>query len=210
MKMLLIGDTNSIWLLNFIEYYLISHDIKVTIFTDIKLKQRNINFYKEREIEVIECLHRGIFVERKPTKLGFWMNLLKGTIQQKSFEEYDIINIQYVDLTLLIWIMLITRFPEKIILSYWGSDLFRKKKYVLKVVAPFVRRAGKYTFDNIDLYNFFIDIYGWKLKERSFIALFGISILENIKKCMEIYGRDEIRQKYSIAKTDIVIEIGYN
>lgn len=105
---------------------------------------------------------------------------------------------------------LLTNTKEKLILSYWGSDLLRSKKRSLLHMGRFVKCADFITFDNKDLEMAFKEIYQWADKMPSETILFGLPVLDIIREKYKDGSAETVREKWRVPEGKMVIAVGYN
>lgn len=117
--------------MNFIENFLLKKNYNIWVLNRGNRKEHDkyIEFYKEKGIHLIEVpeLVSEVYGRRENDNLLKILYshflLLKAVIQSGP---YDLINMQFVDPWDLIDVILLKYLMKrKLILSYWGSDLFR-------------------------------------------------------------------------------------
>lgn len=221
-KLLVLGNVNSIHLKGLIERVMLPLGFKVDAFynasyaDDLKAQKRYIKSLEIKCFDSKRVLREEVcsFLRVK-LHLGKLASALKGIIEKayvgfvKTFNTYDIIHINYVDLWAL---KLATRLKKKntvLIATYWGSDLMRSSDKELKDRWKYLEQFDVITTDSIDLEDRFKEIYGTDTKfSKSMPRIcFGSEIAENIDELFN--GKRQISDK-EIPKDRLVISIGYN
>ncbi len=202
--------------MNFIENFLLKKNYNIWVLNRGNRKEHDkyIEFYKEKGIHLIEVpeLVSEVYGRRENDNLLKILYshflLLKAVIQSGP---YDLINMQFVDPWDLIDVILLKYLMKrKLILSYWGSDLFRFEGEKVLHMGMLVKHADFVTFDNKDLEIEFKKKYKWSKKIPSRIAFLGLPILDIIDKKYKIEKLEDIRKKWGISTGKKVIAIGYN
>ncbi len=213
MKVLL-WSVCSPWTMNFVENFLVKHNYEVWILSigNNRDCKEYADFYKRKGLHLIEL--PPLALKMYEGKIGFFKAIYGRFLKLKAVIKagpFDIINMQFVyyaDLPDAIFLKYFMR--AKLILSYWGSDLFRVDRDELVLQGRYVRHADFITFDNLDLEKEFKKTYNWGKKIPSKAALLGLPVLDIINKSCGDKAKDDIRRKWGIAKDKIVIAIGYN
>lgn len=214
MKVLLWG-IYSPWTLNFVKNFLVKNNYEVWMLNrgDKKEIKKYIESYKQYGVHLIEF--PSIVVKEYDKReenifrsLYIHFLLLKTILKSGPF---DLINMQYVepfDLNDVIILKFLLK--TKLILSYWGSDLFRVEESKLNRLGKISKYADFVTFDNIDLELKYKRTYKWSNIIPQKTIMLGLPVLDSIKRKSTGEFKEEIREKWGIDKDKIVIAIGYN
>lgn len=215
MKVLL-WATYSPWTMNFVEEFLLknNHEVWILNRSNKKEYQKYVDFYKEKGVHLIELPEIVSNVYDGKEKGNIFKNWLCHFLLLKSvmkFGPFDLLNMHYIEYIYLIdMIILKYLMKTKLVLSYWGSDLFRVEKKELEVKGWYVRYADFITFDSLDLEIEFRKIYKWAKHIPSKVVFFGLPVLDIINKnCIE-KTNNNLRRKWGISEDKVVIAIGYN
>ena len=208
-----IGTISSPWTSSFIDRVLRDNDEFDIYILDTQISDYYIDKYTELGVHFIHTSKevREWYLNNKRGGIikSLWIHCVRLFMLIKS-KDFDIINFHFVDSINLMALTILKRiFGAKLILSYWGSDLFRVSDFKLKVLSVFVRKADYVTFDNEDLRTKNEKIYKGAKVERDTI-MFGLSVLEVIKNKFTCCSREAIRQSRNIDTKKNVIAIGYN
>lgn len=215
MKVLLWG-IYSPWTMNFVENFLQKNNYEVWMLNRGNKKEYKEykKFYEQRGVHLIDVseIVSEVYDKRKCGNfLKIWYShflLLKAVIKSGS---YDLINMQYVEYLDLIDVFVLKYIlRSKLILSYWGSDLFRIEKSKLSRMRILVNCADFVTFDNKDLEIEFRRIYKRARRIPSKVAFFGLPVLDIIDKKSREEVNDDIRKKWGISENKKVVAIGYS
>lgn len=170
---------------------------------------------------------RQIFINCLESKCGI-LKSLKNSFNHQHLKEifspilnnYDIINFHSLTPGLLLFVDYINP-DKKIILSYWGSDLFQiwgwdipqedeLKNYYVESKA--IKRADIITVHNYEMERAVIAKFGPGIKNKIVLALFGMNdkIFELIDKYRKAHPNLVFLNKYGIPEIKIKITIGYS
>lgn len=202
MKMLMLAQPNSSWTINIIQYYLIPRGVEVYLYPFWTVDEYFQKVYEENHVVVLDRIEKG-----KENRRFSWIMLLRKYIREYGI---DIINIQYVQYEHLLPVFLFKRKNQKLILSYWGSDLLRKDDRYLRKLYPLFTKVDSFTHESKNLMECFERLYGKKYEDKVHFCPFGIPILSEIKKSESVLTKEKLRSKYGIEEGKVVIAIGYN
>lgn len=212
----LLWSVYSPWTINFVENFLLKNNYEVWIVSRgyEKEQKKYIDFYKEKGIHLIEFPPKVYEIHGRKDNSSFLevcyghFLALKEIIKSGT---YDLINMQYVDYADLADVIILKyMMKSKLVLSYWGSDLFRIKKANLDFMSKASEHADFITFDNADLEMGFRKIRRQKNKIPLKTVLFGLPILDIIEQKQKSEKLAEIRRKWGITENKVVIAVGYN
>lgn len=213
---ILLWSIYSPWTMNFIEYFLLKNDYEVWVLNrgDRDEYKKYINFYKDKGVHLIELPKLVSNVFDGKGRENYFKVLysrflkIKAVLKEGSF---DLINMQFVDYTDLADVVILKYLLKtKLVLSYWGSDLFRQTESRLYSGGRFVKYADFITFDNRDLEIKFRKTYKWSDRIPSKTVLFGLPVLDIIVDKRKSGSKENMRKKWGIPKGKTVIAIGYN
>lgn len=142
-------------------------------------------------------------------KIFYWIKFNKYLKCKYPYHYGDIVHIQYVShCYLLIYPFLSSSF-DKLILSFWGSDLLRQRSVVLKGMKLLFHKAKIITFETDQMKHIFQERVGKSFDKNIRLVKFGISALADIDN---ISGDDinKFKSNYGISCGSKYITIGYN
>lgn len=222
-RILILGNVNSIHLKGFIERVIIPLGFKVGAFCNANSSEgieEQKKYLIKNQIKVFDNKRniRENFCRILKDKLHFGKvaSYIKGLMEKvyvlivKSFNTYDIIHINYVDVWALKLATSLKKKNTKLIATFWGSDLMRVSDEELKARWIYLKRFDIVSTDSIDLENRFKAVYG---ENNKFIdamprICFGSEIAENIDKFLLCDSRQILEKVIPVEK--LVISIGYN
>lgn len=211
---ILIWSICSPWTINFVENFLVKNNYEVWILNTSNKKESKeyIDFFESGRLHLIELPPLISEINEGKAQGDLFKNFYERFLRLKTIIKsgpFDVINMQFVRFTDLADVILLKYLMKsKLILSYWGSDLFRVNRKELTAQGKYVRHADFITFDNIDLEIEFKKIYRKKIPSK--VVLFGLPVLDIIDKTSRKMADEDIRRQWGIAKDKIVIAIGYN
>mgnify|MGYP003626954961 CR=1 FL=1 len=203
-KILLVGDGNHQFIINLAIWLRKEkkecYQIDVLSFTDLKKENEKI-YAKSYGIKSL-----GFFNKIKGLRTYYRFYLYKKLF--KTLPEYDIVNFHYISLDSYFWTDLFKKKTKAdIILSIWGSDLYRLKKNNYNNFLKTCQKADKISFTNEKALDYFKEKYSWK-KNNIFTLRFGLAPLEELKKIN--LSKIECKEKLNWNKNKYAIVIGYN
>lgn len=203
MRILLVAPANSSWTVNLIQYFLLPQKAEVFLYPFYgEIDDFFLDFYKKNNIHI---LARKIKENKK--KIPFvWLFSLKKYVKDYGI---DVINLQYVQLEYLFPVSLMKKSNQRLVLSYWGSDLLRIPKWKLKISSMFLHKVDSITFESGNLEEAFVERYSNKCAGIRHICRFGIPILNEIALSEQKVSKENLRNKFGI-KSEKVVAIGYN
>lgn len=204
-KIFLVGSLSNIHIYNYIVNVLSLLDIDIVVYHTASLstiREDYLDFYKKKGIQ--------IFGGRSIVEIGVinYMRLFYKTI--KSLNDYDYLHLHYVNHYLCPILFLFRKKFNKIILSYWGSDLYRSSFIKRLMVFPLLRVSSSISFITVDMLNYFSGLYG-KYREKCVILDFGNQFFDEIDACLKNYEneKNEIKRYFNLSQEKIVIVVGY-
>ncbi len=215
MKILLLGLMYSEWTRHFVEDCLLKNGYEVWMIyrKDRQGAYKNyVKNYKEKGVHFIKLPKavNNIPVKQENFLKKLYLHfLLLNTVRKSG--NYDLINLQYVGYINLIYAAILKFLTRgKLVLSYWGSDLFRMEDKKLAFLGLFAKKADFVTFDSIDLEAKFRSQYKWASRVPAETVYFGLSILDILKEKCEKSPLADVREKWGIPKDKTVVAVGYN
>jgi len=212
---ILLWSICSPWTINFVENFLVKNNYEVWILLNTSNKKESkeyIDFFESGRLHLVELPPLISEINEGKAQGDLFKNFYGRFLRLKTIIKsgpFDVINMQFVRFTDLADVILLKYLMKsKLILSYWGSDLFRVNRKELTAQGKYVRHADFITFDNIDLEIEFKKICRKKIPSK--VVLFGLPVLDIIDKTSRKMADEDIRRQWGIAKDKIVIAIGYN
>lgn len=125
-----------------------------------------------------------------------------------SIKEYQFVHFHFIDIDSNFLANCIgKKFNSKIILSIWGSDLYKLNRNNEIFFLNTVNLAHTITFTNEKSSEYFKEKFNWD-KDNLRICRFGLAPLEHLKNLT--LSKSECKRKLGIEESKIVITLGYN
>lgn len=126
----------------------------------------------------------------------------------KSLPYYDIIHFHFISVDSYFLVRHVKKYTKsKIILSIWGSDMYRIKPENEDMFFQTCKKADHITFTNQKAIEFFQSKYHWQ-KNNLRLCRFGLAPLENLKELKATRTEYKIQLNWKLEK--LAITIGYN
>lgn len=231
MKILLISVADSIWTKKYIEHVLANVASSVAIvspgnkiFSDY-YKESNVAVYPIDSDGAVKQSTGAFFIKIKKVISKQMMSVLPKIINRKiekafiirkigliskELGAFDVIHFHYIYPGMeRIYAPIISKHMGKIVLTYWGSDLFRITQRAENL--SLLSKASKITFMTTSLLDRFNSIYGDKYNGKVEIISFGvfgydyIDLAEKDKTGLLSYG-----EELGVKKNKLCIAVGYN
>lgn len=208
-RILLLGNPASIHMYNYVKNVLCKEDFDITIFYYCNEKHLDMRyevelFYQQQGVKLVEGLKP---IEYR--KLGF-LRYHKETVRLlKSLGHFDILHVHYIWYHLSPAIYKVRHLYKKIVLTYYGSDLYRTSFFESLLTIPSLSAADCITFMSEDMVDYYktLPFYLRRYLKKSTVVDFGnmfydkISSFDNKKElCKRLLGFDENK---------LLITIGY-
>lgn len=203
-KILIIGDGNHQFIINLVIWLKkeMGDAVKVDILSLTTFKEENRKYYNS----VYTISESKLINQIKGIRTTYRFHQYKRLFNR--LPEYDIVNFHYITLDSYFWTSLFAkRTKSKIILSIWGSDLYRLKKINENNFINACSKADEISFTNETSLIFFKDKYQWK-KNNLHTIRFGLAPLEILKGIKE--NKLQSKHKLHWNENKLAIVIGYN
>ncbi|MBH1942060.1 glycosyltransferase [Mobilitalea sibirica] len=223
MKILIYGNPNSIFVIDYIKYVLLAEDKeiqKIVLLSNSPMVEINIDytkFYEDNNIDVVGIININKYIMKIPKVRGLIFRLKSNYERNKSmrnlifkYHTFDTLHIHCVVPAAADLIRKYSNFFNNIISTFWGSDLLRaerknylklnyilNKSHCITVSTEVMKNVTECTFDIHD-------------KTKLKLASFGLSPLEYIKKLELQESIDKSKEILSLPKDKIIIHCGYN
>lgn len=203
MEVLIIGDSNSIWLKSIIANTLNCEIDHITILT----LSNNVysNYYESHNIDV-KLIKQGKHLHH----IGDLFNGLRN--RAILCDEYDLVLLHFVAIPYMSLLPMLRMRSKKIIISFWGSDILRlnhKRIVRNKVIKILLNYADRITMSTAEMEAKFRKEFGRGFSDKIVRTHFGSQV---VAKMQEIECEDicTIKEQYAITRDKVVISVGYN
>lgn len=199
MKMLIIGDANSMWTKTTIEQTVDTSKNEITLITHGNTKYQS--WYAEQGIRVL-LIPRHNFGKLNSLIAGWQLK------QQLKHERFDVMLIHFVDRLAMVIGLYLLPLAKKRVAAFWGSDIFRASKGTVLFFRAALRKFDKINLTTGAMLERFHKDYGHGLDDKITRANFGTEGIVNIQRTRE--NCDLKRAEFGIPEDKIVVAVGYN
>lgn len=211
MNILILGDSNSIFLRDYCTRVFADKKDNVCIFSYTN-ESKFSELYNDMGIKEIYIMP---YIENCPIRIT---NLIPIIIRKaKEIKKLlpftlpvDIIHIHYVEPSLLLYLFMLWITSRKRILTFWGSDILRISEDNKKLLVPFLYMASSIIFMIPNQYKIFSEIYGDHFKNKVQIIDMGNDILDCIDELRYNNVKAQIKREFGFSTHKVTIHVGYN
>lgn len=211
MKALIIGDSNSIFVKQYIDLVYDKSD-QVVLIVEGYLNETYRKYYDEHNISLVPLFSRYRFLSKIPwlrTSLlcKFWVDDLV-----KKYGRFDVVHIHAVNKLHKIIAERMRKYTQKIVVTVWGTELLKRTPSQLKYLESAYKNADKITLVNDKMIASFVSTYGESyLPKICKCAAFGIGLYGLIHKYSSLKSREEICTYFKFGyPSRINVFIGHN
>ncbi|HZL12381.1 MAG TPA: glycosyltransferase [Prolixibacteraceae bacterium] len=207
-RILLVGDGNHQFITNYTVWLNKQSNIKfqIDILSLSLVNNSNADYYNK------------IYSINDNSSISSTINQIKGVrryyrfLQYKKLlqklPEYDFIHFHFISVDCYFLVDQLKKHTKsKIILSIWGSDMYKVKPVNEKGFIQSCHRADYITFTNQKSIEYFASKYNW-VKNNLKLCRFGLAPLENLKELKA--SKSECKNILNWNKDKLAITIGYN
>ena len=212
MKYLVIGDSNSMHIFNFVKTFLIprGYEIHLLTLSTQRVREEYRQFYKENNVTLHSVAEKGYKGLDKTDRVHRLLNLWRKTRLMKEIPQVDVCHVHSVYKTSLAMLLQNKNKFKKLILSYWGSDIRDKSEAVLELREKCFDIADAITVTVEQTLNDFREIHGNKYDDKLSICRFATDGLNCIKGLSESVSREDCRYSYDVPEGKVVVTCGYS
>lgn len=208
-NILIIGDPSSVWIKRYIEKILMPEDVKIYV-ADFVKGGKFTDFYNQNGITLIALDRKtDSFIDRIP-KLGGLVSFIRNRKILKNIARYDIIQVHYVMRWALRLAKALKNKNSAFVVSYWGSDLFRKSQKEMNRERKYLDAATGITLSTIKMREKFRSVYGQRYDFVISSPFFGVSGFEDIDQIRKTFSASECKDSFGLRHDKLAIAIGYN
>ena len=212
MKYLVIGDSNSMHIFNFVKNFLLpkGYEVHLLSLSTQSIKESFRNFYRENGVVVHSVAERGYRGLNKTSLPYRLLNLWRKLRLMKELKNVDVCHVQSVYKTALLMVLQNKKKIQHLILSYWGGDVEDINPHVLSLREKCFNFADVITVTVKQTLLDFQRIHGHAYDEKLMISRFATEGLDCIKQLSETSTREACRNEYNVASNKILITCGYS
>ncbi len=205
-KVLLVGDANNIFLFNYAKWLRVEKtDLIVDVLSTSGVNDDKLPFYNQ--IIDLSKLKGFAFIDKmKGLRRVFLIFLYLRILSQ--LKDYDFVHFHFISPLRYSLISIIRHFTKsKVILSVWGSDMYRLNLFDKFGFKSACRKADLISFGNPDSIRFFIQNYKWK-KQNLMHCRFGLAPLDSLADLSKT--KEQCKSELGWDHNKLSIALGYN
>lgn len=203
MKIVLIGDADSIWIRDYVAHVIESETNSIFIVTNKNVN--NKEYYKEKKITVyVYQSGEKKLLKRLYQKIVFSIDIVK------KVGDIDVVHVQGLDYDLLLKSWKIWLLGKKKILTFWGSDILRASKRKLWSYYMFLLQAEHITVMTKDMQKKLKETFSENICKKVRVLDFGNPIYESINQVSVRLSVSECKAYWNIKDDKIAVAVGYN
>lgn len=207
-RILIIGDANHQFITNY-AFWLkreLGVDTTIDILSNSPIKNSSLRFFDNSfQIDFNSSCYK-LFSKIIGVRRIYRFLLYRKLII--SLKKYHFIHFHFIDVdSFYLTNIFKKRHSSKIILSIWGSDLYKLKKRNENHFIQLINEANIITFTNEKSSEYFKAKFNWT-KDNIRICRFGLAPLENLKRLN--LSKSECKRNLGIEDNKIIITVGYN
>ena len=212
MRYLIVGDAGSIFIKQYIEYVLIGEEREIILLQEGYASLDYLEFYKKNNIR-IEPL------ATKKTKWIMKIPIIRSILgvriwckeMRKKYGNFDFLHVHGLNRGRGNIAKYLRKVTDKVAISVWGDELFRKTEKVLKSYRKYYDIADYITLSTKAMQKKFFEVYNEDYKSKISLNKFAIGEFDYIDEAKETYTREEICQEFGVLdSTKKLIYIGHN
>lgn len=212
MKYLVIGDSNSMHIMNFVKTFLMprGYEIHLLTLSTQRVRESYRQFYKENNITLHSVAEKGYKGLNNKNVLFRLLNLWRKMRLMKDVPNVDVCHIHSVYKTSVAMVLRNKKKFKRLILSYWGGDVEDKNPEVLSLREKAFPLADAITVTVEQTLNDFREIHGNKYDNKLHVCRFATDGLNCIKELSESVSRADCRKAYNVPDDKIIVTCGYS
>lgn len=217
MKVLIVGDGNSIHICNYIEVVLSKFsNIEITLL-DLnpgrQINKESYDFYLKHEVKVninngFLHLVKNPIIRRLP-KIRAEYYLYKLSKKIKALKSFDYCIIHFVGLIKSKLIYKNKKQFDRIIPVFWGSDVLRNNNLGNKTFKKLFKSSYKIVFNTSNMKRSFEYIYGNSFEEKSEVIKFPTLSFKKIDQIEDRFNKQKALEKYEFPLNKFIIMCGH-
>lgn len=209
MRILIVGNPNSVWIHNYIRYVLNQDYYIVDVLYIEPIKEEFLHFYKERNVKII-----GAPISKKPNIVSKKFCAVKRRlylILSRLFHSYNVIHLHFASVNSLKIACLAKHKNARLIVTPWGSDVLRASKKEMVSRIKYLDMADCITIQSEKLTQRMREVYGERYDSKYIFGLkMGIDIFDSLDSVIKQYTVADCKDHFGFSKNKILVGIGYN
>ena len=210
MRVLIIGDGNSIHLRNYIKVVLDSFvEVKITLFDVTETKERRetmYNYYLSKNITVVSAQQDSII---PISKMVSALKLLRMVKALKNLGSFDYCIVHYIEIIRVCAVLLNKSNYQKIVPVFWGSDLLRNNKIDTFYYRCFFHKAYKIVFNTENMKGCFQKIFKDEFDNKTEVIKFPSLSFKEIERLKLTVCNEITKQTMGLPRNKYIVICGH-
>lgn len=212
-RVLLITDAYSAWTESFLRCYLQKREVLLYLFPTARFPEDVAAYERLHGLSVVSYpIRRSLHFADKTglARIKGYATYLAAWLRVRPQARYDAINVQFVSLGSALLAAKLKSRGTRVLLSFWGSDLFKRSRRFTRLLGLFFGRDTFFSFDSADLLTEFRRVYGRRYDARCTVARLGLPLLPLIDRAQATQTKADAKRRLGIDPDKTVIAVGYN
>lgn len=207
-KILILGNINSTFILNYVKELKAKMNCEIDILTVPIQQKEYINQFVKYFNNVYEIFKSNNKIINRIPKIRGILQIKSIANQINKLDNYDICHIHFLNKDYGFLTPQITSKCRKLVISIWGSDFYRSKWWEKKIQHRIIKCAHKITFTNKKTLEEFDKDFK-ETNDKYKIVRFGLAPLKILKN-IENISKEECKASFNIPIGALVVTCGYN
>ncbi|MDL5376355.1 hypothetical protein ACNOIU_03010 [Exiguobacterium mexicanum] len=209
MKVLLFGWGDNVYVKRHIENVNLKKKVETLLYTLKVGNEDFISFYNQNNIKLINSNLGTDFIYRIP-KIRGKVSVFRDMKVLRANGPYDVLHVHFVGQSECEKIELLEGNYEKLILSFWGSDLLRAEKKSLEKLENVIKKANIITLGSKDMVKKFQEKFGNTYNSKIKLVYFPTTVYTKIDEIISSENVYISRGKFSLPNDKYIVVCGYN
>lgn len=213
MKVCVIGDSNSIFIKQFIEYVLLDDPgNQIILIEENSTNPDYIQFYKENGVFLENRINKCNRITAKIPKIRSTLgNYLWCKYILKKYGTFDLVHVHGLNYSRGNVGLYLRKSTQKLAITVWGDELFRADKKMLRHYRKYYDAADCITVSTSDMHRDFLTAYGHRYDKVLHMNKFAVGILDRIDEVRNTYGREMLCKEFGIPDPNkLLVFMGHN
>lgn len=209
-KYLLMGDAGSMHVYNFVKNSLLGRSFQIYILSHsiVSIPSEYQIFYNENNITVFTVCRLDGY--NKSGILSAFRKFVYKCHVIKKFKVIDVCHFHYLNIYSCILYLLYRKKFNKLILTFWGSDILVENKKSYWFRRQCMKHADRITVSVSKTLRTFYDKYGDDFNHKVQIIRFMSGTIDIIREKLQNSSVNESKSKIGVPFNRIAITLGYN
>lgn len=212
MKYLVIGDSNSMHIFNFVKTFLLpsGYDVYLLTLSTQPIREDYREYYRQNKITVFSIADKNYKSLNKRDSASRVVNLWRKLRLMKYVPHVDICHVHSVYKTAIAMVLSNRKKFDRLILSYWGGDIEDRKPETIKLRERCFPIADVITVTVQQTMHDFWAVHGHAYDKKLRVTRFSTKGIDCIAQLSRTTTRNDCRDYYHIPCNKICITCGYS